>query len=240
MTCLMAILIAPALFSCDKNEETYGDNARINFTGNYSASGMVSGRISNSVQINSFIVNVEEIELEYDDNDPLFASGALASDVELNGPFEVELFDNGSALTQTLADVTLPVAAYDEIEFKIRENENPESEMFDKSVMIKGQIGELPFIFWTDENDEIELEFEELDNVVLSPAQLSVILVEFDISKLFDPANGGVDLSLAQDGNGDGIIEISTNDTDGNEDIAKQIWLQFEQAIGAFEEKYDN
>ncbi|MCL6259164.1 hypothetical protein M3O96_08700 [Aquiflexum sp. TKW24L] len=238
---LLALLTATVLFSCDKEEEAPAQNARINFSASYNSSaGLSSGRLLNTVQITSFLVNIEEVELEYDDNDPLFAPGVIASDVELDGPFEVQLFRDGSGLTETLANVALPVAAYDEIEFKIRENEDPNSEMFDKSVVINGFIGELPFVFWTDENDEVEIEFENSDNVVLTPSELSVILVEFDLSKLFDPENGGVDLALALDGNGDGIIEIYEGSPDGNTDLAKQIWEKFEQAIEAFEEKFDD
>lgn len=235
------MLTAIVLFSCEKTEETPANNARINFTGSYgSAAGLASGRLLNAVQITSFVVNIEEVELEFDDNDPLFASDAFASDLELDGPFEVQLFNDGSGLTETLANVALPVAAYDEIEFKIRESEDPNSEMFNKSVVIKGLIGEIPFVFWTEENDEIEIEFENSDNVVLTPSELSVILVEFDLSKLFDPENGGIDLSSALDGNGDGVIEIYEGGPDGNTDLAEQIWEKFEQAIEAFEEKYDD
>lgn len=241
MTCLMLWLSATILVSCDKQEETPSDNLQVNFAGSYGATaGMPSGRIQSFLQINSFAVNIEEVELEYDDNDPLFASGALGTDVELEGPFEVQLLNNGSGLTQALANIFLPVAAYDEIEFRIRESENPISELFDKSIVIKGLIGELPFIFWTDENDKVEIEFENSENLVLTPGELSVLLVEFDLSKLFDPENGGVDLSLAQDGNGNGIIEIYEDDPDGNNDLAEQIWEKFELAIDAFEEKYDD
>lgn len=237
----LAMLTAVVLFSCEKSEETPANNARINFIGSYnSAAGLASGRVLNAVQITSFVVNIENVELEFDDNDPLFASDAIASDVELDGPFEIQLFSNGSGLTETLANVALPVAAYDEIEFKIRESEDPNSEMFDKSVVIKGSIRDIPFVFWTDENDEVEIEFENSDNVVLTPSELSVILVEFDLSKLFDPENGGVDLSVALDRNGDGLIEIYEGGPDGNTDLAEQIWEKFEQAIEAFEEKFDS
>lgn len=239
MTILLVTFTATVFFSCNKEEEAPSNNARINFTASYnSAASFSSGRVLNTVQITSFVVNIEDVELEYDDSDPLFKSGAIASDVELDGPFEVQLYNDGSSLTQTLADVVLPIAAYDEIEFKIRESEVPNSEMFDKSVVIKGFIGELPFVFWTDENDEIEIEFEDSDNVVLTPGDLSVILVDFDLSKLFDSGNGGIDLSLALDGNG--VIEIYEGGPDGNTELAKQIWEKFEQAIEAFEENNDN
>ncbi|WP_162415902.1 DUF4382 domain-containing protein [Cyclobacterium roseum] len=238
---LVLILSTSFLTSCDKKEETPSNNLRLNFTGSYQNSGsMSSGRVKSAMQVTSFMVNIEGVELEYDDNDPLFTSGAVASDVELDGPFEVELISNGSGLTSTLANVFLPVAAYDEIEFKIREGKNPDTELFDKSVIIKGMVGELPFVFWTDENDEVEIEFEDSEDLVLTPEELSVLLVEFDLSKLFDPVNGGIDLSLAQDDNSDGIIEIYEGGPDGNTDLAKQIWEKFEQAIEAFEEKYDD
>lgn len=240
LTGRLALLVTAFLIQCD-SDESPANNAQIKFAGTYnSTSSTPSGRMLNDIQITSFIVNIEEVELEFDDEDPLFAPGNVASDVELEGPFEVQLFNNGSGLTETLANVSLPVTAYDEIEFKIRENENPNSEMFNKSVLIKGFIGELPFVIWTQEEKEIEIEFENNENVVLTPAELSIILVEFDLSMLFDPAKGGVDLSSAQDRNGDGIIEIYEGGPDGNTDLAELIWEKLEQAIEAFEERLDD
>lgn len=228
------------LFSCE-SEDPIVNNARINFKGSMNSSNAnASARTNDFVQINSLLVNVEEIELEFNDNDPQFKFDSVASDFEFFGPFEVELISNGSALLSTLANGTLPVAAYDEIEFKIRENENPASEMYGKSILVKGLIGDLPFVFWTDEEKEIELEFEDSEKVVLNLNQLSVILVEFDLSVLFNSQSGGIDLSMAKDGNGDGVIEIYPGDPDGNSGLAKLIWEKFEEAIEAFEDKYDN
>lgn len=228
------------LYSCESEDERV-NNARINFKGSiHSASSDASARKLNLLEINSLMVNVEEIELEFDDNDPQFELNSVASDFEFHGPFEVDLINNGSGLISTLADATLPVATYDEIEFKIRENENSASEMFGKSIVIKGQIEDLPFVFWTDEEKEFELEFEDNDKLVLDMNQLSVVLVEFDLANLFSFQSGGVDLTMAKDGNGDGLIEIHPGDPDGNSDLADLIWERFEEAIEAFEDKFDN
>lgn len=232
---LILVLALPILFiSCDKDELRSGLSIR--FQANQSTLKISA---ANNIVIESFTINIGEIELEFDDNDPLFASDSIATDIELKGPFEVDLMKDGNPLATLIAqNVELPQAAYDEIEFKFRESKNANSEMSGKSILVKGTINGTPFIFWTDEEIEVEIEFE--NNVFLEDAQMAYITVTFDIMSLFYPALGGVDISGATDGNGNGIIEIYPEDPDGNEDLADKLWDRLEDIIEAFEDQFDN
>lgn len=224
--------------SCSKDEEDSGA-ATIKFKSTYnSAKTNNAGEFAAGVVIESFKINIEEIELEFNDEDPLFQNDSIATDYELEGPFEIDLMLDGNALETTLANnVDLPAAAYEEIEFKFRESENSISEMYGKSLLVKGTINGIPFIFWTDEEIELEVEFNE--TVMLEQLQNILVVVSFDITSLFDPALG-IDITNAVDGNQNGIIEIYPNDPDGNSDLADLLWETLENLIEAFEDTYDD
>lgn len=231
---ILTLVMAFIFISCNKDEMKGGVSLKFQATQNILKSSPVE-----SIVIESFIINIGEIELEFDDNDPLFATDSVASDIELDGPFEIDLMKNGNPLSTVIAqNVELPQAAYDEIEFKFRESKNSASEMLGKSIMVKGTIGGTPFIFWTDNEIEVEIEFEKY--VLLEEAEKAVITVTFDVLALFNPAQGGIDISGATDGNENGIIEIYPEDPDGNEDLAIKLWDRLEYIIEAFEDQYDN
>ena len=231
---ILSMVFAFIFISCEKDEMKGGLSLKFEATHN-----TLKSSPADNIVIESFVINIGEIELEFDDNDPLFATDSVASDIELDGPFEVDLMKNGNPLSTVIAqNVELPQAAYDEIEFKFRESENPISEMLGKSILVKGTINGTPFIFWTDEEIEVEIEFEKY--VLLEEAEMAYITVTFDIMSLFNPAAGGIDISGATDGNGNGIIEIYPEDPDGNEDLADMLWDRLEDIIEAFEDQYDN
>ncbi|MBS3777411.1 MAG: DUF4382 domain-containing protein, partial [Bacteroidales bacterium] len=191
------------------------------------------------VVIESFKINIEEIEIEFDDDDPLFETDSFADDHELDGPFEIDLMKDGNALETTIVnDLELPSAAYEEIEFEFSESENSTSDMYGKSIWIEGTIDGTSFIFWSDEENEVEIEFDELVN--LDEARKAVLKVSFELGTLFDPEAGGIDITSATDGNEDGTIEIYPEDPDGNSDLADLICEKIEDIIEAFEEDEDD
>lgn len=235
-----SLMLAAAISftSCDGGENMNG-NLQVSFTATGSQTSSASHlRLSEAVTVEEFKINIEEIEIEFDDNDPMFENDSVASDIELQGPFEIDLIKNGDILTKTISGVTIPSAIYKEVEFKFRENELPSSAMFEKSVVIKGTYNGVPFEFWTDEEIEVEVEFEE--NFTYEEGQAALLRLVFDISLLFDPAKGGIDLADARDGNEDGILQIHPDDPDGNEDLSKAIWDRIEDIIDAFEDSLED
>jgi len=227
------------LSSCGKDDDK--NQTAIKFEANYLTTKTAPLKSASAVGIviKSFKINIEEIEIEFDDNDPMFATDSVASDFELEGPFEIDLMKDGNALETTIVNnVELPIAAYDEIEFKFSESENSISAMYGKSIRIEGTINGTPFIFWTDKEIEYEIEFNEL--VYLDEASRAVLTVSFDLASLFNPTAGGIDISSALNGNGNGIIEIYPEDPDGNSNLANLIWEKIEVVIEAFEDQYDN
>ncbi len=231
-----AIILSLALLVSSCNDEKA--DVGIKFTATNATTATKSAALE-GVVIESFKINVQEIEIEFNDDDPLFASDSVATDYELEGPFEINLMEEGNTLESMLVtNIELPYAAYDEIEFEFEESENSISDMFGKSMLVEGTINGTPFIFWTDEEIEVEIEFEE--TVYLDEASQAVLVVSFDISSMFNPLAGGIDISNAADTNENGIIEIYPEDPDGNSDLADMLWENIEDAIEAFEDMYDD
>lgn len=220
---LIAILVASAFTACSDDDPAQDINDGKGKLGIYAAASYspLAGKTTLNdgavIQLSKFLVNVDEIELEYDDiidDDHFYNSG---DDIELKGPFELDLL---SPSPVEIVVVNLPNGRLEEIEFEFDKNENPDSELYKQSIRMEGTIDGAPFVFWHDFEEELEIEFDDGDsNIVIFNDENSVI-INFDLTAVLDPTTG-VDLSTALDGNGDGVIEISPKDTDGNRVLAE-------------------
>lgn len=238
---VLIIFLAVLLASCDKNGSDLKNQTAVKFEANYQTAKSTPAKniAEANVLIESFKINIGEIEIEFNEDDPMFASDSVATDYDLEGPFEIDLMKDGNTLETTIANnVELPTATYEEIEFEFIESENSISDMYGKAILIEGTINGTPFIFWANEDIELEVEFDE--TVHLDEAERAMLTVSFDLTSLFDTTAGGIDISTAIDGNENGIIEIYPEDPDGNSDLSDSIWEKIELITEAFEEKYDD
>lgn len=183
-----------------------------------------ANRIAETVSLNSFIINFKEIELEFqeeDIDDDLNVNGYYDSDddIELEGPFEIDLL---SANNIPLVNIEIPNGVYEEIEFEFDKSENPESDLFGKSMEMKGEINGVPFVFWHDFEEEIEIDYEDLNESLVINNNVIEVVINFDLSAVVG-ATGTVDLSMASDNDGDGLITISPQDQDGNQALAEAL-----------------
>lgn len=202
--------------SCSEDESN-DDNLMIKAK---STSTFSQSRISsiNAVTISEFKINIKEIELEFDDDyNEIDSDGFIDfnDEIELEGPFELDLLSG----TSNIASLEIPEGNYEEIEFEFDKNTNESSEMFNKTVKIQGTIDNIPFIFWHDFEEEIEVDFENEVNDITISANLIEIVIIFDLDTILNQ----VDLASASDGNNNGTIEISPEDLDGNNELADLI-----------------
>jgi hypothetical protein len=211
-----------------------------------------SGKAQTNVNVTSFLINVEDFELEFNDDglgsdddglgsdddglsdgdglgddDDGMGSGSFYTDIELEGPFELDLSQPGVVFP--IANVEVPVGQYEELEFEIVRSQNPTSDLYQKSILISGTIDNVPFIFWHDFEEDVEVEYEDTHIDIVIESDGESITINFDLSFLFDTTV--IDLSTAVDGNGDGVIEISPTDDDGNNALANQIKEAIKNAI---------
>jgi hypothetical protein len=226
----LVLLLMASFSSCKKDEETTTIQQTVKFKAVYTPTKATSSNVA----LSSFLINIEEIELDYDD-DYDEGNDSVATDLELKGPFEINLLKDGIALQKTISkSLNLPNGTYDEIEFEIDYSENPNSVIYQKSIEIKGSIDGKQFIFWTNEEFEIEKEFE--NKLVINNNNNQTITVAFDLTNLFNKNNGGVDLSEAKDGNNNGIIEIYPGNNDGNNELYDTIEDSIWDFIDAYED----
>ena len=217
---LLAVVLTTVSCSDDSNDSTNGnDNLTIQAKASYSGP---NARMDGAVSISEFKINLKEIEFEldddyYDDDDDDYGDGFYGDDdeFELNGPFEIDLLSGQTTITS----INIPNGVYEEVEFKMHRNTSSSSDMYNKSIQIKGTIGTTPFVFWHNVEEDFEIDYEDANQNLIISDNSATIVFEFDL----DAVLADVDLSSANDGNGDGLIEISPNDPDGNQSLANTI-----------------
>lgn len=213
------ITLVIVLASCSSDSEGNRNNLNIVARATYSPAANKT-TLNNDVVLNSFKINLKEIEFEFaegndddDSDDDGFYNGD--DEFELYGPFELDLLNQNAPVTT----VTIPNGTYEEVEFKLHKSTNSASAMFNKSIEITGTINGTPFIFWHNIDEDFEIDYEDTNqNLVISNNSYDLVF-NFDLNQVLSL----VDLSSAVDGDGDGLIEIGPNDTDGNQSLANQI-----------------
>ncbi|MDP3352879.1 MAG: hypothetical protein Q8S44_03975 [Flavobacteriaceae bacterium] len=206
--------------SCSKDDSTGGVSLKAKAINNNPTSKVMFNAKSsaNIITISSFKININEIEFEVEDQDE--QNEDLYSDFELKGPFELDL-SNGN-FSVDITTVELPNNVYSEIEFDLHKSTNTSSELYGKSIQIKGTLNGTPFVFWHDVEDEIEVDFPNSStNISVAENQLTVVIT-FDLTTIFG-STSTIDFSSALDRNGNGVIEINPSNADGNAAIAHQI-----------------
>lgn len=181
-----------------------------------------TGRIASTVVITDFKINIGNIKLETDAEDDRYETDPLLDDVKLTGPFLLDILDPNKTLSQIIATVSVPNAKYEEIEFKFEKSIQP-GEMEGKTFLIKGTIDGKNFVVWSGKDAELEMDFADptKDFTVNSSDVTLNIKIQLDalIAKLTSLASQ----NLLHDTDGDGVIEISTDNDDGHHDFGEQI-----------------
>lgn len=240
----LAMMFALLLGLTSCSDDSDNTNMLPSGTLSINAGATYSGTSSrNAVEVSRFLLNLEEIELEFDDDnydddddnddygdydDDGFINGD--DEIELEGPFEIDVLS-----TTNLVTLSVPQAEYEELEFEFDDNENPNSDLFGKTVLIEGTINGTPFEFWYDFEAEVEIDYEDSNQDIDVNAGLNSIIINFDLDNILNQ----VDLSQATDGDNDGLIEINPNDDDGNEDLADALKDALENNIELLDELDD-
>jgi hypothetical protein len=145
--------------SCSKDEAPTRDNFTILARSNYNATNRFTASNANAtVVLTSFKINIKEIEFDMDDD---FSSGdgfyGDDDDIELRGPFELNLLNGTTEITS----LNIPNGIYEEVEFKMAKNRTTGSAMYNKSIEISGNINGTPFVFWHDVEEDFEIDYED-------------------------------------------------------------------------------
>ncbi len=241
---VFAILVVfITLTSCSSDSGTSQNTMKILAKATYTnpANKIGSNEVLNAdVVLTSFTINIKEIEFklaESEGNDDDDNSGSDDhgqgddnhdgmyngdDEVKLNGPWELNLLNQSAPITT----VTIANGTYEEVEFKLNKSLVSTSPMYNKTVEIRGTINGTPFVFWHDFEQEFEIDYENnAQNLVVNNGSFDLVF-NFDLNL----ALSQVDLSSAVDGNGNGVIEIGPDDTDGNNALAQSLNDHIEDA----------
>jgi len=222
-------LLALVISSCTNDATSEGNvtlkASAVSTTGKTSLTARTA---ASTVVLTDFRINIGNIEFETDMEDAMYNMDPMYEDVELNGPFLLDLLDPNLTLNPFITSVNVPNARYEEIEFAF-EKSTLAGEMNGKTYLIKGTINGKPFIIWSDEDAELELDFEDQSrDFTINSNDISLnIKIQLDalLNKLTTLANQG----LLLDTDGDGVIEISTGNDDSHNDIGDFIKDLLEQ-----------
>jgi hypothetical protein len=175
-----------------------------------------------SLNITSLKINIKDIEFGVNEEEGELDSpnDSIYHDLELHGPFLLDLAAGNTSID--IANVEVPNNVYDKVQFELNKDTDPNSPIYGKSIEIKGDINGVPFIFWTDAEEEMEINFSTLNTNIVVDGTTTTTTINFDLSAIFGTAST-IDFSAAVDGNSDGVIEISPDNIDGNADLADTI-----------------
>ena len=149
---VLIVFIGLLIVSCSKDDSAGSLDISAKATLTKSANKIVSTKNAvTEVIISDFLVNIEEFKLEMDENeqdddDEQWDDDGyydFEDDLELEGPFELNLMQG----QVSFLGVDLPNGTFEEIEFKFDKSTDATSDLFGKSVLIKGTIDGTPFIF---------------------------------------------------------------------------------------------
>lgn len=222
---LFLVLFTLAIVSCSSDDSNgNGSAGSISLTisaVNPTASKTFNGQKTQAAEVifTDFRISIRDVIFKNDDD----SSSSLDNidEIQFRGPFQIDLLDNGNALSQTIGNAFVPDGRYRELRFKFHKDEDlsPTDNLFDRSIYIEGTIDGVPFVFWHDTSENLDL--GRSTGVVVQDGIVDFV-VQFDISQFLSSLNQ-IDLGQATDDNGDGLIEIFPNDEDGNQGIAKDL-----------------
>jgi hypothetical protein len=198
----------------------------------------INGRVAATSIITDIKLSIREVEFDKEDaHFKMDSTYDFNNDIKLKGPFVLDVLEQNTFVEQLITTVNVPNARYEEVEFKLHKSTDA-GVMNGKSIMITGTIEGKPFIFWHDTDEEFEVDFTNATTDIQINGDTAPMVINLALDGLFSTIKGGVSLSSAQDGDGDGVIEINPgSDNDGNKDLANAIKDLLEQATDLIDDK---
>jgi hypothetical protein len=238
------LMLVIVMVSCSSDNTSSEGTLRIKAKATYTNAG---NKNTSDIVITSFKVNISEIGFEVaegmnsgdddnsngdsdgDNNDGLYNDD---DETELSGPWVLDLLNQTAPVTT----VSVPNGTYEEVEFELSPSIVTTSPIYTKTVEIRGTINGTPFVFWHNFDEDFSIDYEDAaQNLVIENGTYDLVF-NFDLNQVLSQ----VDLSSAVDGDGDGVIEIGPDDTDGNNALASQLNDHIEEGCEMENENEDD
>lgn len=218
----LLFLIASMVISCSDNASTTGNvnlkATAVSTTGKTSLNGRVAA--TSTVVITDFKLNIGKIKFETDEEDDRHGIDPSHEDVKLTGPFLLDLLDTNRPLSQFITSLNVPNAQYEEIKFKFTKS-LVEGEMLGKTFLIKGTINDIPFVIWSAEDTETELDFSDSTKDFTVNDNILNLNIKIQLDALMEKLTELSNLGQLVDNDKDGIIEITTGTDDGHSSLGR-------------------
>ena len=212
---LVGIALLFTVQSCTNNDPSVVGTVNLNMKSEGSTTINTGGRLAGTVDITDFKISIRDVAFKNeDDANPEFDT----LDIKFRGPYQLDLLNGGDPLSETIGSTEIPNGTYQEIRFKFHKNEDlaPTDKLFDRSIYLAGIIDGVPFEMWHDTSENLDVGRSTGVSVLDNQVSLTVV---FTIDQFLESLHV-IDLTTAVDGNQDGLIQINTNDPDGNKEIA--------------------
>ena len=192
----------------------------------------------NPLSLEELYMNIAEIEFEVaDEGDKLY------TDVELEGPFPINLLSEKAQSGLTLSTTKVPNGTYDEIEFELDVYKGEDEQfknLVGNTIYASGSfdLGEnvIPFIIKSEEEMEVELEYEN-SPLVLDGANTKVF-IDLNLNKAVSELikNAATDfVGATKEEDGSILIDKNTN-----ANILEKFEEALESAFEAIEEAHED
>ena len=174
------------------------------------------GRLAGAVSITDFQISIRDVIFMTDHDDDGVADDSI--EIGFRGPYQLDLLNGSDAITETIGTVEVPNGTYQQLRFKFHKDEDlaHTEPLFDRSIFIKGIVGETPFELWHDTSENFDI-----GGIVIANNKVD-LTVNFSVAQFLSSLHE-VELSMAKDRDQNGLIEINTNDSDGNKEIVDAI-----------------
>ena len=217
---VVVVMLIVIMTSCSENDSV-SPTGKVNLRFSVSDIDMLNsgGRTAGLISITDFQISIRDVVFMTDNDDDGVTDDS--TEIGFRGPFQLDLLNGSDAITETIGTVEVPNGTYQQLRFKFHKDEDlSHSEpLFDKSLFIAGMIGDTPFELWHDTSENFDVGKNE--GIVVSNNEIN-LTVNFSISQFMNSLYD-VDLSVAKDRDQNGLIEINTNDSDGNKEMVDAI-----------------
>lgn len=211
----MTVLATVILWSCKDGESSGNIQLSVGSSGATSFAGARSSseRTSAQVEITDFQISIRDVTFKMPNGD--------TAEVSFRGPYQLDLLNGTSTVKTIIGSLEVPNGNYEEVRFKFHKDEDLDVQhpLYDRSIYLAGTIDNLPFEMWHDTSENLDV--GKTGGVTVDGNSVD-LTVNFTIDQFLNSLHN-IDLSSAVDGNEDGLIEINTNDPDGNKEIADQL-----------------
>lgn len=223
-------LVLVALASCQKEENDGKSKVQLIVKSSTTLPTPAKSMLIQGILIESFWVNIDEIEFDVTDEWEDKLNDSIIEAQELQGPYLINLMSQNALAGLSLGTTLIPNAAYEEVEFEFdRCLDKNNQQMYDRSIYITGKINNKPFVLWY--KNEVEFEISLANNTTFSlNDQNFKLFIDFNIAQIIGKLTT-FNFASAIDGNNNGVIEIGSNDTDGNNNLAEKIIEALEESV---------